>query len=67
MSTKKSITVTNGFCVDASLLSDVQWDELEQQLNDRELSTGDLASKLGMSKQELDNCLTHTETLILDC
>jgi AraC-like DNA-binding protein len=64
---RKTITVTNGFVIDSTLLTECEWDELEQQLNNRELSLDDLAEKLGLSKRELDAQLTHTETQILDC
>ncbi len=67
MSNSKAITVTNGFKVDSDLLSESEWEELERQLNTREVTTDNLAEKLGLSKQELECQLTHTETLIIDC
>lgn len=67
MSNSKAITVTNGFKVDSDLLSESEWEELERQLNTREVTTDNLAEKLGLSKQELDYQLTHTETLVIDC
>ena len=67
MSNKKAITLTKGFVVDKNIMSEEEWKNLESGLSSRDINTAELATRLGMSEEDLENNLTHTETIILDC
>ena len=67
MSNNRAITLTKGYVFNKDLMSDEEWDKLESGLNSREIEATELASHLGMSKEELESNLTHTDAIILDC
>tara|TARA_B100002049_G_scaffold74448_1_gene54663 strand:+ start:675 stop:878 length:204 start_codon:yes stop_codon:yes gene_type:complete len=67
MSGKKLITVTQSYEVDDDIMTDAEWDALEDDLDSGNLSNKGLATRLGMSEELLQSNLSESETTIIDC